>query len=207
MKHPSKLPVPAIVVNLNVVEVGIDKVELWKDNPRKNDAAVPKLAALLKARGQVTPVVVWSKNNVCYKGNATIRAMKSLGLSTIKVLYADFPSEAAAIAYGISDNKSSEWSEWDDDVLSGLLKSNLSLSESSGLGFTQKDLNTFKMFQAMPDKLDNLGIEGDIPTLGDFLVVQFDSTESLDVFKNFLGMKKQERAINFDELKQHIKGL
>ena len=196
-----------IKIDDKIVTVEISKVKLWKDNPRKNDAAVPKLVDVIKARGQVTPVVVWRKNNVCYKGNTTIKALKFMGLKTVQVLFVDFPSEAAAIAYGIADNRSSEWSQWDDGVLSKLLNAHESIDASAFTGFSQKELNTFKLFQAMPDKLDAMDIAGDIPTLGDFLVVQFESTESLDEFKEFLGMGKQERAINYDELKQHIKGM
>ena len=183
-----------------IIEVDINSIKLWAENPRKNETAVPKLAELFKTRPQVTPVVVWPKNGVCYKGNTTIKALKSLGKTTIKVLYYDFPSEAAAIAYGIADNKSSEWSQWDDSVLGSLLNAHETIDATAATGFTQKELNTFKLFQAMPDKLASLDIVGDLPTLGDFLVVQFTNTEELNAFKEFLGMGKQERAIDYADL-------
>jgi len=116
-KPPTASAGAGIQTSASIAEVPINNVVLWKDNPRKNDAAVPKLADIIKTRGQVTPVVVWTKNMVAYKGNTTIKALKLLGYKMVKVLYADFPSETAAIAYGIADNKSSEWSEWDDEIL------------------------------------------------------------------------------------------
>ena len=193
-----------IMVDSTIVEVPISAVQLWAENPRKNDTAVPKLAEIFKARGQVTPIVVWRKNNVCYKGNTTIKTLMYLGETTIKVLYADFPSEAAAIAYGIADNKSGEFSEWDDSMLGALLNAHETIDATTATGFTQKELNTFKLAMDMPDKLTAPGLAGELPMLGDFLVVQFDNTESLDAFKAFLGMGKQERAIDINNLVKFI---
>ena len=112
---------PAITTDSKIEEVAIGKVKLWKNNPRRNDRAVPKLAEIIKARGQITPIVVWRKNMTAYKGNTTLKACKLLEYKTIKVLFADFPSEQSAIAYGIADNKSSEFSAWDDSILEGML--------------------------------------------------------------------------------------
>lgn len=119
-KKPAKEP--AINTAKEIVEVPVSSIKLWADNPRRNDNAVPKLAEVIKSRGQITPLVVWRKNNVIYKGNTTYKAMKSLGYKTVKVLFADFPSEQAAVAYGIADNKSSEFAEWDPELLSNMLE-------------------------------------------------------------------------------------
>jgi hypothetical protein len=106
-----------VLLNEAIENVPIDSVFLWKENPRKNDGSVGKLAEVLQTRGQVTPIVVWKKNKVIYKGNTTWKAAKKLGWKSVKVLFVNFPSEQAAIAYGIADNKSSEWAQWDDSLL------------------------------------------------------------------------------------------
>ena len=122
--------------------VPIVTVKLWKDNPRKNDAAVPRLAEIIKARGQITPIVVWKKNMVAYKGNTTLKACRALGMKDIKVLFADFPSETSAIAYGIADNKSSEFATWDNDLLKQFMQiEEISMNQPGQLGFS---LNTFE---------------------------------------------------------------
>jgi ParB-like chromosome segregation protein Spo0J len=117
--------------------VSIDSVKLWKENPRKNEKAAIRLADILKVHGQKSPIVVWKKNGVIYKGNTTYKAMKLNGAKTIQVLYQDFPSEQAAIAYGIADNKSSEWAEWDDEVLGKLL----AVSGELATGFVDNKIN------------------------------------------------------------------
>ena len=116
--------------------VPIAAVKLWKENPRQNDKAVPRLMEIIKQRGQVTPIVVWRKNGVIYKGNTTYKAIKRLGWGVVKVLYRDFPSEAAAVAYGIDDNLASEWSGWDDDLLSALMQAP---EVQTGTAFTEKE--------------------------------------------------------------------
>lgn len=49
-----------------------------------------------------------------------------------------FPSEAAAVAYAISDNKASEFSDWDDTVLAGLQQAYH--FEAPVIGFSPKEL-------------------------------------------------------------------
>jgi hypothetical protein len=125
-----------------IESVAISTVKPWGNNPRKNDDAAKKLADIIKVRGQVTPIVVWRKNGVVYKGNTTLKAMKMLGHKTIKVLYADFPSEQAAVAYGIADNKSSEWAGWDYDLLAGLMQAE-EVSAQGMTGFSDKEIMAF----------------------------------------------------------------
>jgi hypothetical protein len=139
----------AVKVDKEIVTVDINKVKLWKDNPRRNDAAAPKLAEVIKERGQVTPVVVWRKDGVCYKGNTTIKALKLLGEKTVDVLFADFKSEASAIAYGIADNKSSEFSEWDDTLLLSFLK----MDDVKTTGFTSSEIGFFDTVEMTVEKI------------------------------------------------------
>jgi ParB-like chromosome segregation protein Spo0J len=134
-----KIPEASISNGSLIVEPAlISTLNFWKNNPRKNDIAVPKLAELLKEHGQRSPIVVWKKNMVVYKGNTTLKAAKLLGWKYISAVLADFPSEEAAVAYGIADNKSSEWSQWDD----GLLGKFLSTKEIAKVsGFTEVETN------------------------------------------------------------------
>ena len=139
----------------NIETVSINSVTVWKENPRINDAAVPKLMEILKAHGQVTPIVVWRKNGVIYKGNTTWKAAKKLGWGVIKVLFANFPSENAAVAYGIADNKSSEFSTWDDSILLRFLKQDEIRGET---GFTEQE---FRGIAMLPDinKINKINAE------------------------------------------------
>lgn len=180
-------------------DVALNSVKTWKANPRKNDEAVPRLAELLREHGQRSPLVVWRKNNVIYKGNTTYKAARFLGWDKIAVVYADFPSEQAAIAYGIADNKSSEWSDWDDNALSKLLKSDSDFFRRSNTGLQEKDL----------ERLSSLGEPGDEDTgpeetEGDaktYIVVRFPSVEARDRVMKVCGVDPSKREVVWAVLK------
>lgn len=125
-----------------IKKVPIDSVTPWKDNPRKNDKAVPRLMKLLETHGQITPIVVWTKTGDIYKGNTTWKALKKLGAKKVLVLFYNFQSKAEATAYAISDNKASEWSEWDDDVLRKLMSD----SKMSSLAGSNEDIEMLTGF-------------------------------------------------------------
>ncbi len=130
--------------------VPIDSILLWKDNPRKNDEAVDKLMKILSHHSQVSPVVVWIKNKTIYKGNTTWKALKKLGKKEVSVRWVDFPSESAAKAYGIDDNRSSEYAKWDEEILSKLMESPELKNNLQGfIEFAENDWR--KEWQGMPE--------------------------------------------------------
>lgn len=136
-----KKAVPEKLTEPDVRWVPIDSIKQWPDNPmahNKDDIEI--LAKILGSHEQRSPVIVWRKNSVIYKGNGTHAAMKKNGKKMIKAQFEDFPSEAAAKAYGIADNKASELSDWDEEVLAGLLTSEEMKQMKPELGFTDSEL-------------------------------------------------------------------
>jgi len=170
-----------------IKKVSLDEIILWKDNPRKNDASVEKLAELLKVHGQRSPIVVWEKNRTIYKGNTTYKAAKYLGWEFIDAVFTDFPSEQAAIAYGISDNKSSEWSEWDDDILSKLMQSDSVFNDS---GF-KTDLDPAIKVEMSVDRLNSLDILSEVLKY----MPNLDST-SFPVKNNHIHIRKENMLLS-----------
>jgi len=118
--------------------IPINTIHFWKDNPRKNDEAAPKLAELIKVHGFNKPIIVWEKNMTTYAGNTALKAARILGMKEIPAILRNFASEAAAKAYGISDNKASEFSVWDDEALVKLME--VEEFSTDKLGFNQKEL-------------------------------------------------------------------
>jgi hypothetical protein len=122
--------------------VPIDSVKPWKKNPRNNEGAIPKLAEVLKRHGQISPLIVWVKNNTIYKGNTTWKALKLIGATEVEVKFVQFKSEAAATAYALDDNLSGEWSEWDEKMLSELLEVD---EIKADVAFSAEEVNLMKM--------------------------------------------------------------
>lgn len=183
--------------------VGIDTVKLDPKNPRKNDKAAKRLAELIRLNGWRKPIVVDEETRIVVAGNTSYKAAKLLGMTEIPASIQRFSSEEAAIAYNISDNKASEFSDWDDEVLVELMKAE-KLPVREALGFTEKEFNGLILSEKMPEDLPTVEIKGDTEDLGDFLILRFNSSSQLDKAKSALSLGKNERAIGFEDLMNRI---
>lgn len=131
----------------------IAQVKPWDKNPRKNDKSAVKLAKLIEQHGWRKPIII-DQNGIIRAGNTAFKAAKILGLTHIPVLREHFSSEAAAIAFGIADNKASEEAAWDDDILRELLSANEVLQDRKVLGFSEGDFSEVMQQEKVADEVD-----------------------------------------------------
>ena len=94
----------------------IEAVIPYASNPRRNQAAVSKVAASIKEFGFRQPIVVDS-GGVIIAGHTRLQAAQTLGLSEVPVHVADNLNPQQVKAYRIADNRTSEESEWDEELL------------------------------------------------------------------------------------------
>lgn len=186
--------------------ISIEKIKLWKKNPRINDKAVKKLAKLIRKHGQVSPVVAWSKDGRIYKGNTTYKALRHLGADQIRVLWVDFPNKKAAVSFALADNKSSEWTDWDPEILATLMQDEaLELGEETG--FTEKELKGLKLStNTMPDGLPSVNIQGTVTGKDDFIVIQFKDKAELTKFKKRMdGLFTASRMLKYTDMMKRLR--
>lgn len=100
---------------MNVEKLHIDEIRPYWRNPRKNDKAVEVVKESIKRYGYNSPIIV-DKKHVIIAGHTRYKALRQLGYSIIPVVILDI-SEEKAKEYRIADNKSSEKSSWDSDLL------------------------------------------------------------------------------------------
>lgn len=93
----------------------IDRPKPYKNNPRKNDDAVEKVAASLKAYGFRQPIVV-DKDGVVIVGHTRLKAAQRLEFKEVPVHVADL-NTAQAKAYRLDDNRTAEEAKWDSEAL------------------------------------------------------------------------------------------
>ena len=125
----------------------------YTKNPRKNDAAVERIANLIKEYGFKKPILVDEKNNKneIIAGHTRLKAALLLGIEKVPVIFADDLSPEQVKAFRIADNKSSEWAEWDISLLTE------EISDLSETGF-DIDLTGFSDIEVsnlLPDYNDN----------------------------------------------------
>jgi len=169
----------------------INDVKPYDKNPRKNDAAVDAVAKSIKEFGFRQPIVV-DRDGVIVVGHARYKAALKLGLESVPVHVASELTPAQAKAYRLADNKTSELSSWDLELLP---------AELAGLQEMQFDLD---LLGFDPDELTDLlgdsigeGLvdpddvpeppdepvtqPGDLWTLGDHRLLCGDSSKDEDV--------------------------
>ena len=120
--------------DIKVILLKTDSIKPYNRNARKNDVTVMKLCEVIPKVGFNQPIVV-DKNNVIVKGHARWKAAVKLGLEKVPVIVSTNDDETNKLDR-LADNKLSEFSQWDDDILQTELASiNIPDLDMSDLGF------------------------------------------------------------------------
>jgi len=172
----------------------IKQLKEYEKNPRNNEEAVKYVANSIKEFGFKVPIIV-DKNNVIVAGHTRYKASKLLKLETVPVIVADDLTDEQIKAFRLADNKVSEVSEWNFDLLSGELEGLSDFFDMTDFGF-ELNLETddkpiqeddFCLDDAIPDEPKSK--YGDIYQLGNHRLMCGDSTKPEDVDKLMNGAK------------------
>lgn len=105
---------------MQIVEKKIGELKPYENNPRKNKDAVEYVANSIREFGWQVPIVI-DKNNTIVAGHTRYLAAIELGIDKIPCVVAENLSEEQIKAFRIADNKVSEQSGWDFDLLNAEL--------------------------------------------------------------------------------------
>jgi len=102
----------------SLLNVPVDSVVPYFKNPRKNNKAIPKVAASLKEYGYVKVSIGIDEDDILLYGHTTLAAIKSLEWLTIpEVTRITGLTKSQKLGYRIADNKTGEYAEWDEKLL------------------------------------------------------------------------------------------
>lgn len=91
-------------------------------NSRKHtESQIDQIAESIKVFGWTIPVLI-DENNMIIAGHARVRAAKKLGIVDAPCIIATDWDANKKEAYQIADNRLSELSEWDTDILDAQIK-------------------------------------------------------------------------------------
>lgn len=148
------MKISKIKKSLQIELISQQTLNFWKDNPRiHTKEMIEKLSALIIIHGIRSPLIVWKNNMTVYKGNLSLKVLRVLEYKKVPVIFHDFKNEAQAVAYAISDNKSSEFAEWDDDVLSKLLQTEQLDLTPEETGYTEHEFEMIKQFEELEETI------------------------------------------------------
>ena len=106
---------------MEIVNVKIEDIVPYENNPRMNDGAVEPLVKSIRDFGFKVPIVL-DENNIIVCGHTRLKAAKKLGMKEIPCVIADDLTPEQIKAFRIADNKTSDFSIWDNRLLLQELK-------------------------------------------------------------------------------------
>tara|TARA_Y100001963_G_scaffold159929_1_gene266247 strand:+ start:371 stop:913 length:543 start_codon:yes stop_codon:yes gene_type:complete len=127
-------------------KVDINTVKPYWRNPRDNRDAVEKVKKSINDYGYNQLITV-DKNNIVVTGHTRLQALKELGTQEILILELDL-SEKKAKEYRIVDNKTAEFSKWNNDLFIELR--DIENADIVDFYFDDKDFNKLE---------ENLGVD------------------------------------------------
>lgn len=169
---------------MDTITLKITEIHPYEKNPRLNDNAVEAVKESIKQCGYISPIIV-DENNVVLAGHTRLKAIKELGWKEVEVIRKDNLTEEQKKKYRILDNKTSEYAEWDYELLKG---------ELEGLDFNGFDFEWGIEEDEPEAEEDNYDIDkkleeikepqaklGDVYLLGKHRLMCGDSTNPVDV--------------------------
>ena len=130
---------------MKIKNTDINDIKPYDKNPRNNANSIDKVADSIAEFGFRQPIVV-DEDMVVLAGHTRLLASKQLGLKKVPVHIAEGLTNAQKKAYRIMDNKSSEDSEWDKDLLNleikDLIEDNYDLNMT---GFTPEQIDALSV--------------------------------------------------------------
>ena len=178
---------------MNIVNVKIEEITPYANNPRNNDGAVESVAKSIEKFGFIGAIIL-NKDKVIINGHTRVKACKKLGMETVPAIIVDHLTKEQEDALRIADNKTGEIAEWNED----LLRAELKALEEAGfgiedLGFDNSELEALlegdvsvSVGETDPNaapEVPEVAVSrpGEVYVLGNHRLVCGDSTKAEDV--------------------------
>lgn len=187
---------------MEIVNKKIDELKMYEKNPRKNDDSVEYVANSIKEFGFKVPIVI-DKNNVIVTGHTRYKASKKLGLQEVPCIVADDLTPEQIKAFRIADNKVTEKSSWDLDLLKeefdGLLDFDM-----TEFGFGDFEITMLES-DITPDGYDDELVEKYSEHADDFLdrkriIITYKTNEEEEFLKKILKQEELKVVMDVKEL-------
>lgn len=168
---------------MQTIEKKVGDLIPYRNNPRKNDAAVPAVANSIREFGFNVPIVI-DKNNIIVAGHTRWKAAKRLGLKTVPCYVVDQLTPEQIRAYRLADNKVSEAALWDEDRLKEELQALEAEFNMGDFGFEQEvdaEEDEKPGDDSVPEIEEAFVKVGDLWKLGEHRLLCGDATIDQDV--------------------------
>ena len=135
-----------IKVNPNLKQIPIDHLVPYAKNPRKITKAIPLVAESIKSFGFNVPITINNMiDKIIVSGHTRYEAAKKLGMENVPYIELNHLSDMDIRKYRLADNRVSDESEWDKNLLRNELaelelNSKLDAEWFKNIGFSQEEI-------------------------------------------------------------------
>lgn len=188
---------------MEIVMKHTEDLQAYKYNPRDNDNAVDVVAESIKEFGFKVPIII-DREGVIIAGHTRLRAAKRLGIREVPCIVADDLTPEQIKAFRLADNKTSEFAEWDFELLEKELAELTAFDiDMSAFGFDESIFDEFNINDAndIDDEFDAekeaaeikepITREGDVWQLGRHRLICGDSTKG-ETIKSLMNGKRAD---------------
>lgn len=172
---------------MEVIIKDINELKPYENNPRFNDEAVDYVVQSIKEFGFNNPIIL-DKNNVIICGHTRYRAAQKLNLTQVPCIVLTNLTDKQVRAFRIADNKCSDFSYWDNNLL---LKELDFIGEDifTGFNFNEFNFNGLITDQDPDSDVDvydnNMKIESDVNENNYFYVINY-KTKNKELYNAIL---------------------
>jgi len=135
-----------IKVNPNLRQIPIDHLVPYAKNPRKITKAIPLVAESIKSFGFNVPITINNMiDKIIVSGHTRYEAARKLGMENVPYIELNHLSDMDIRKYRLADNRVSDESEWDKNLLRNELaelelNSKLDAEWFKNIGFSQEEI-------------------------------------------------------------------
>ena len=135
-----------IKVNPNLRQIPIDHLVPYAKNPRKIIKAIPLVAESIKSFGFNVPITINNMiDKIIVSGHTRYEAARKLGMENVPYIELNHLSDMDIRKYRLADNRVSDESEWDKNLLRNELaelelNSKLDAEWFKNIGFSQEEI-------------------------------------------------------------------
>lgn len=197
---------------IGVINVPIDDIVPYEDNPRINNDAVETIINSIREFRFVAPILL-DRFGVIVAGHTRYAAAKAIGMTHIPSIYAEHLSEDQAKAFRIVDNKTSEKSFWDEELLRPQIEELQDMFEFTEYGFEQTELDELLGAEFEEDSTSTVEDEVEprnsarSPNRIKFTVGEFVFHVEQDVYRLWSNQVRTECDFSEDDIIRHLKTL
>lgn len=168
---------------MQIIEKKIEELIPYENNPRKNENAIQFVANSIKEFGFKVPIVI-DKNNTIVAGHTRLLASKKLGIEKVPCIIADDLNEEQIKAFRLADNKVSEFSEWNRELLKKELNELFEKYDMNEFGFPVQieDIET--------DIFPEQEISAELGEANNYVVLEFMTETEWEEAKKIFNLKE-----------------